>query len=69
MTTNVWKLEILVIDHENFTKEIVESVFEQIDSFSVRVLKAEVRSVEWTDNHPLNSQTKWEAAVKDLFGA
>ena len=71
MATKVYKIEIMVIDHDDLGKEEIKNVIENTKypklciSPDVRSIKG--REVEWTDEHPLNNCGTSARAYTDLF--
>lgn len=54
-TTKVYKLEVMVIDHEMIGEEEIISLIESSRQISPDVIKAEMRDIGvWNDDHPLN---------------
>ena len=68
---DVFKIEILVIDHDELgSKEIAEVI--QNTKYPNRciypqVKKMTVRSIEWSDDHPLNIRATADEAYSLLF--
>lgn len=64
-----YRIEVLVIDHENVGEENIRSTIE-----NVRYINANVKSVEsadigdWDDDHPLNNRKTADEEYKRLFG-
>ena len=69
--TKVFKIEILIIDHDECGEEGVKDVIENtrypnrcIDPHVMNIKSAEV---DWTDDHPLNNCGTMAATYRDLF--
>lgn len=67
MKTNVYKIEMLVIDHECMSEGSVRFQIQDQD-WASKVMKLEKREVEWDDAHPLNHADTQEAEYRRLFG-
>jgi hypothetical protein len=72
MKTKVYKVELLVIDHEHCCSEDDVRFF--LENVKYSYLYPKVKSIqsrvieEWTDDHPLNQKATCDQAYKDLFG-
>lgn len=72
MKTKVYKVELLIIDHENWgekeIKNIIENTRYPAHAISPEVMTMELREIEWgDDDHPLNFYDTREAEFKRLF--
>ncbi len=62
-----YKLEVLVIDFENYGEEDIKTIIER-----AKYVNADVKSIksadigEWSDDHKLNMKVTCEQAYKDL---
>lgn len=66
--TNVYKVTLLVIDHEHMGKNETRVLLENMRYLFSSVLKIETAEVPWTDDHPLNLGPEEQAqAVAELF--
>jgi hypothetical protein len=69
--TTVYKVEILIVNHDKLSPEEIESVIENTHypnrCIMPKVMKTEVCEVEWTDEHPLNKYTTMIQAYEELF--
>jgi len=70
--TKVYKLEIMVIDHDEIGGESIKSIIENTRytnrCINPRVMTIESKSINWTDYHPLNiSDGKDKKAFEKLF--
>lgn len=72
MQVNVYRVTILVVDHDQLGAQGVADALEQArypnHCISPHVLGTEQRTVEWSDDHPLNRRGNENAAVEELFG-
>ena len=63
---------LLVVDHDDIGAREIQVVLENQrypnDCVSPRVMHVDTRTVEWTDQHPLNSTRTQRAAFEELFG-
>lgn len=68
----VYKIEVMVIDHdgigEDDIKEVIENTRYPNYCISPEVVRMEGRDVEWSDAHPLNQMSQWKTAFNKLFG-
>lgn len=63
-----YKLEVLMLDHDELGVESVVSEIECVKYFSPSVMKVEDRDIgEWNDDHPLNSLALQEMEYEKLF--
>lgn len=63
-----YKLELLVIDFENYGPESLSVIAENARGLDPTVMSIEGRDIgEWTDDHPLNKHDTAEAEYKRLF--
>lgn len=68
----VYKVEVMIIDHEDIGEEAVKSELENAnfanDCIRPRVVKLEARDIgEWEDSNPLNFNSKWREEYERLF--
>ncbi len=67
-----YKLEVLIVDHDEIGEETIVSVLEN-HRYPNRCIAPDVKNVEcadigeWHDDHPLNLYSKSEAEYKRLF--
>lgn len=62
---NVYRFEVLFIDHDEWGIDAAKSEIESIDRTSV--MSSQGESVVWDDSHPLNITGKQYEAFKALF--
>ena len=64
----VYKLEVIVIDHEDIGDEIIEIIENQKyrSIISPKVVAIQSADIEWSDDHPLN-KSGFETELKQLF--
>ncbi len=71
MKTKVYKIEILVVDHDAVGGDEIRSIIEDArypnDCLSPQVKSVQVREVDWSDDHPLNKHATTDAAYAALF--
>jgi hypothetical protein len=71
MKTQVYKLEVLVIDHDGLgpteIAEVLENANYPNDCVSPKVMSIQSREVDWSDEHPLNKRTTIVTTYKELF--
>lgn len=71
MKTKIYKVELLIIDHENWGEKEIKNVLENTRyparRISPEVMAIENREVEWTDRNLLNFNDTREAEFKRLF--
>jgi len=67
----VYKIELLVIDHDALGPEEVRVELENTnypnDCIRPRIASVEVREIEWSDDHPLN-KAGWISTFRKMFG-
>ena len=68
----VYKIEVMIIDHDGIgeaaIKETLENANYPNDCISPHVIESRNEDIgEWSDDHPLNSRTKWREYYNDLF--
>lgn len=64
----VYKLEVLVLDFENYGQESISTMLEQIRGLHVGVLSTQQADIGvWDDENPLNYYTQRNAEVMRLF--
>lgn len=67
-----YKIEILIIDHDEVGEEEIKNVLETT-KFPNWCIDPEVKNIksadigEWTDDHPLNKAGTCERVYQDLF--
>jgi hypothetical protein len=70
----VYKVELLIIDHDNVGEEGIREVLEN-ESYPNHCIAPRVKNIEgrdigeWTDEHPLNKRSTAEVFYKNLFGS
>ena len=65
--TNVYKMTLLVIDHDRMGEEETREVIEHHRYLFASVMDVQTAEVEWSDDHPLNTGQRAQAFA-DLFG-
>lgn len=64
----VFKLEITVIDFENYGQEEIKNIIESVKYLQPSVLSVDVADIgEWHDGHPLNKHSTHSQECKRLF--
>lgn len=70
--TKVYKLEVLIIDHDDVGLEEAISLIEDANypnyCLSPHVMKSETKKIKWRDSHPFNQSTTMQQTYEDLFG-
>lgn len=70
-TTRVYKIELLVIDHDGLGESGITETLENSrypnHCISPRVMSVDSSAIEWEDNHPLNKRSTMRAAYESLF--
>lgn len=70
-TTKVYKIELMVIDHDGIGEDDIVALLEHTryanHAISPRVMGVDDREVEWSDDHPLNQIGGCDAAYDALF--
>ena len=61
MRTKVYKMTVLVIDHEGMGEEETREVIENARYIYASVLDTRTAEVEWSDDHPLNQSRESRA--------
>ena len=68
---NVYKIEILVIDHDELGSvgiaETIQNTKYPNRCIYPEVKRITVRSVEWSDDHPLNIRATADEFYRELF--
>lgn len=71
-TTRVYKIELLVIDHDGVGEAGITSALENTKypnyCISPHVMSVGSREIAWEDAHPLNKRSTMQAAYESLFG-
>ena len=71
METKVYKIEIMVIDHDRIGSESITRTLESTkypnDCMQVKVFRVNEADVNWHDGISLNYESKWREAFKNLF--
>ena len=67
MKANVYKIELLIIDTELYDTKTVINTIENEKHLGPEVMRIESVEVEWSDDHPLNHESTYEAAFYELF--
>lgn len=65
--TRVYKVTLMVVDHENIGEDETTLLLEQQNYLSASVISIEATHVDWTDTHPLNYRSRMHAAFAGLF--
>lgn len=64
--TKAYKIEVVVIDHENFGPKGILDIINCVDDIMMSPFSVKVADIgEWTDDHPLNSSRGWNETVED----
>ena len=64
-----YKVTLLVIDHENMGEKDIKLNLENEGCTNPRVMAIETADIgKWSDNNPLNDNTKCKAEFNRLFG-
>jgi len=71
MKTKVYKLEVLIVNHDQLSVEDIRSAIEETHypnrCIMPHVIKMEEREVDWSDDHPLNKKSTMTQTYKELF--
>jgi len=71
MATRVYKIELLVIDHDGIgeagVKDALENTKYPNHCIAPSVMSVDSHVVEWDDDHPLNKRSSMRAAYEALF--
>jgi len=63
-----FKVEVLVLDFENYGKEQIELMLGNVRGLMCNVHDIQVADIgEWDDEHPLNNRTTQDAEFQRLF--
>lgn len=63
----VYKIELMVLDHENFGQEEIEYIIRNIKYLHPSIVSIDSKDIgEWTDDHPLNKKG-FKGEFKRLF--
>ena len=68
---NVHRVVLCVVDHDRigeWLKDMIEDARYPNRCIAPTVMSIETRTVDWTDEHPLNIRSTHAAAFADLFG-
>ena len=68
MSTKVYKMTVLVIDHDDMGEEETREVIEHHRHLFASVMDVQTTEVEWDDDHPLNTGKRAQAFA-ELFPA
>ncbi len=67
----VHAVTLLIVDHDDIGEGEIRSVIENQsypnDCIGPRVMRVDTRTVEWTDQHPLNVTRTMRSAFEELF--
>jgi hypothetical protein len=63
----VYKIELLVIDHENMGEDLIREELELCPYVYPSIMHLDSQDVDWTDEHPLNSHHDCSAEYEKLF--
>ena len=67
----VYAVTLLVVDHDDIGPQKLQTVLENQsyanDCIRPCVMRVDTQTVEWTDDHPLNSTRTMRAAFEELF--
>lgn len=64
-----YKIEILVIDHENVGEKDIKELIENTRYIAPQIKNIECADIgEWTDDHPLNKHESADEEYQKLFG-
>ena len=68
---NVYRVELLIIDHDDIGAEEIKDVIENVsypnDCMWPSVMSIEKRTVKWSDDHPLYGDDTQHKEFKRLF--
>lgn len=67
MKATVYRVELLVIDHEQVSEQGMCDYLENLRYANARVMQIESRTVDWDDTHPLNHGGTQAAEFARLF--
>lgn len=67
MKAKVYRMEVMVVDHEGLDVDSVIYEVEKSKYAHIRVLDLESKSVEWDDDNPLNHADTQRAALREVF--
>ena len=71
-TTKVYKVVLMVVDHDGIGIEDVEAVLEDTHypnhCIYPTVMEVETEEVDWADDHPLNARSTQSYEFHRLFG-
>jgi hypothetical protein len=69
--TNVYKVELMIVDHDGVGTAGIISALENAHypnrCISPHVRQLQMRAVDWSDEHPLNKKATMLAAYDELF--
>jgi hypothetical protein len=65
--TKVYRMTVLVIDHDNLGEENVHFTVEKYAALDARVVSMDTKEVDDIDEHPINHEETWENAYQRLF--
>jgi hypothetical protein len=69
---NVYRVVILVVDHDQLGRngliENIEAARYPNRCVTPRVMQVDERTIDWSDDHPLNQKGRSEFAFQKLFG-
>ena len=68
MKIGVYKVTLLVIDTEGIGAKAIKEHIENTKHVQPIVMGLETRTVDWSDDHPLNKSATCEAEFRRLFG-
>lgn len=63
----ICKIELFVMDSENSSDDDIKTMLENVRYLDPKVISLDSRIVEWTDEHPLNKESTFDLAYKELF--
>lgn len=70
MMTKVFKVELLVIDHENIEDDEIYYLLENVKYLYPKVINMQSVDIgEWNDDNPLNHRDTFRSEVDRLFSS
>ena len=65
---NAYKIELLVIDHENYGEDDITDALQTVRYFHPSILSVKEANIEeWNDNHPLNKRKPSKEILDQYF--
>jgi hypothetical protein len=63
----VYKIELMVIDHENVGQEEIKNILENSKFIYPNVIDIKSSDIEWLDEHPLNKRDTMKSEFDRIF--